>query len=115
MLKSIRCLKMLPSKVIIDYDAIKAEAKIGNSDLHLLLSIAKNSLREQHPTFGFCMQASKMARTLYGSKRKQTLANEDSGYLTILKGLVAWGMEEARDKNLEAFLTNIQHGAKKYK
>ena len=27
-----------------------------------------------------------MARTLYGSKRKQTLANEDSGYLTILKG-----------------------------
>ena len=71
-----------------------------------------------------------MARTLYGSKRKQTLANEDSGYLTILKGfslflktvfnlfskgLVAWGMEEARDKNLEAFLTNIQHGAKKYK
>ena len=76
-----------------------------------------------------CFKASKMARTLYGSKRKQTLANEDSGYLTILKGffyfnlqslfdfegLVAWGMEEARDKNLEAFLTNIQHGAKKYK
>ena len=27
-----------------------------------------------------------MARTLYGSQRKQTLANEDSGYLTILKG-----------------------------
>ena len=47
---------------------------------------------------------------MYG---KHSTPGGSCGYLVILKGLVAWGKEEASDNNLKKFLDNIHHGAKK--
>jgi hypothetical protein len=63
----------------------EAAESLKCSDLHTLLSLAKNSLREVHPTFAFCVQASKMARTLNGKKKKPD-GDDDGGYLVMLKG-----------------------------
>lgn len=110
--KAIRTLQMLPSPVIIQYSEIyEAAESLKCSDLHTLLSLAKNSLRETHPTFAFCVQASKMARTLNGKKKKPD-GDDDGGYLVMLKGLVAWGKKEAEDTKREAILKNLRHHGK---
>ena len=104
-LKAINLLKLVPDDLFFKQGTMLESGTCCGFDLHLILLLAKSTLREAHPVFGMCLQASKMGRTK---------SDESDNYLTTLKSLIVWGKaEHDHDEKVKNILKNIQHGGHK--
>lgn len=103
-LKAIKLLKLVPDDLFFKQGTMLESSPCCGSDLHLILLLAKSTLRDAHPVFGMCLQASKMGRSNDENK-------SSDNYLTTLKSLIVWGKaEHEHDEKVKNILKNIQHG-----